>query len=185
MRGSEGCQLASFLREAKGASGVRQRKKRKSRSNMVLDIRKLYVGGLTVDLDRPIDVGTPTEIELEIGLCQRILDSNPLHYDALVLLGDAYTRNGDYQKGLELDIRLAQLKPENETIRYNLACSYALIGQTDNALKNLSKAVDLGYNDVDHLRNDHDLAALKTDPRFQTLVRKLVERKNTSRKDND
>lgn len=105
-----------------------------------------------------------------------------MHYDALVVLGDAYTRNGDYLKGLELDIRLSQLKPENETIRYNLACSYALIGQTDNALKNLSTAVELGYNDVDHLRNDNDLAGLKADPRFQTLVRKLVERTNTSTK---
>lgn len=158
---------------------MRQRKKRKSRSNMTLDIRKLYTGGVTAGLDRPIDVGMPTEIEVEIGLCQRILEKNPLHYDALVLLGDAYTRNGDYLKGLELDIRLSQIKPENETIRYNLACSYALIGQTDNALKNLSKAVDLGYEDVDHLRNDHDLAVLKEDPRFQTLLQKLAEKSNT------
>ncbi len=130
---------------------------------------------MTPGLDRAIDIGMPTEIDVEISLCQGILETNPTHYDALVLLGDAYTRNGDYVKGLELDIRLALIKPENETIRYNLACSYALIGQTDNALKNLSEAVDLGYADVDHLRNDNDLAVLKSDPRFQTLVRKLVE----------
>ncbi len=162
---------------------MRQRKKRLSRSLIGLDIRKLYAGGVSADLDKPIDVGMPSEIDFEIGLCQRILEVNPTHYDALVTLGDAYTRNGDFEKGLELDLRLAQLKPENETIRYNLACSYALIGKTDDALRNLSKAVDLGYNDVEHLCKDHDLAVLKSDPRFQTLVRKLEQQKNPSRKE--
>lgn len=47
---------------------MRQRKKRKSRSIMSLDIRKLYTGGVSSDLDRPIDVGIPTDIEVEIGL---------------------------------------------------------------------------------------------------------------------
>ena len=166
-------------------AAVRQRKKRKSRSNLTLDIEKLYANGVTANLDRPIDVVMPSEIETEIAMCESILEANPAHYDALVLLGDAYTRNGDYVKGLELDIRLSHLRPENGTIRYNLACSYALIGQTDNALKNLSTAVDLGYNDFDHLSNDIDLAVLKSDPRFQTLLQKIVARTNTNDTLND
>lgn len=136
-----------------------------------------------MEFDKTIDVGAMAESEFEIGFFQRVIDANPLHYDALIELGDAYTRNGDYARGLELDLRLAQLKPDNEMVRYNLACSYALTGQTDNALRNLCKAVDLGYNDVDHLCKDHDLAVLKADPRFQTLVQKLVERKNTKTKE--
>ena len=103
----------------------------------------------------------------------------------MVVLGDAYTRAGEFQKGLELDLKLAQLKPENETIRYNLACSYALTGQTDNAIRNLSKALDLGYNDVKHLCEDHDLAPLKGDPRFQKLVEKLVEKNGTNDKNKE
>jgi tetratricopeptide (TPR) repeat protein len=155
---------------------VRHRKKSHSRSSIVLDIAKLYYGGLTIDFDRHIDVGSPSEVEIEIGMCERVLESNPHHYDALALLGDAYTRNGEYQKGLELDLRLAELKPDNGVVAYNLACSYALTGQADNALCNLSKAVELGYNDVEQLCMDNDLALLKSDPRFQTLVQKLVDK---------
>ncbi|HLX62529.1 MAG TPA: hypothetical protein VKX17_14730 [Planctomycetota bacterium] len=144
---------------------------------------KLYVGGMTMDFDKSIDIGTPADNQFEIDFFQRILDANPLHYDALLILGEAYGRAGDYGKGLELDLRLAQLKPQNEKVHYNLARSYALNGQTDNALRNLSKAVDLGYKDVEHLCKDHDLAALKTDPRFQKLVQKLVDKKNTKTKE--
>ena len=151
---------------------------------MVLDIRKLYLGGLTTDLDARIDIGMPDDLEFEIGFCQRVLESLPTHYDALVLLGGAYTRAGEFQKGLELDLKLAQLKPDNETIHYNLACSYALTGQTDNALCNLSKALDLGYNDVAHLCGDNDLAPLKSDPRFHKLVQKLVDQSGAKDKDN-
>lgn len=161
---------------------MRERKKRRSRSNMVLDIRKLYLGGLTCELDAPINIGNPTELDLEIGLCQRVLDAHPNHYDALVTLGEAYTRSGQYQKGLELDLKLAKLRPDNEHIHYNLACSYALAGQADNALRNLSKAVDLGYKDVEHLCKDNDLALLKDDPRFKKLVQKLVEKHAGPRK---
>jgi tetratricopeptide (TPR) repeat protein len=136
-----------------------------------------------MEFDRAIDVGNVFEGQFDIEFCQRIIEANPLHYDALMVLGDAYTRNGDYVRKLELDLRLAQLKPESEMVCYNLACSYALTGQTDHALCNLNKAVDLGYNDVEHLCKDHDLAVLKADPRFQVLVRKLVERKNTKSKE--
>ena len=83
-----------------------------------------------------------------------------------VLLGDAFTRKGEYQKGLEFDLRLSQLKPENKLIRYNLACSYALTGQKDKALNCLNKAVELGYTDLEHLRKDTDLDTIKSDPRF-------------------
>jgi len=152
---------------------VRKRSARKSRSNMVLDLRKLYVTGLSPDLFKAIETPMPADVDIEIGMCEQILNINPNHFEALVLLGDAYTRKGEYQKGLELDIRLSTIKPENKLIRYNLACSYALTGQKEKALNCLDKAVELGYSDIEHLRQDHDLDPIKTDPRFQSLIKKM------------
>jgi adenylate cyclase len=150
---------------------------------LVLDIGKLYFGGVTADWSRPIVSDATPQVEFEIQFCQRVLERAPAHYDALTLLGEAYTRHGDFDKGLELDLKLAQLQPRNGMVRYNLACSYALTGRTDDALKNLSTAVDLGYNDVEHLCKDKDLAVLKEDPRFQTLVEKLVAKRRGQHND--
>lgn len=153
---------------------MRKRNGRKSRSNLVLDLRKLYMGGLSPDLFKPIDTPIPSEAEVEIEMCEQILRSNPDHFEALVLLGDAYTRRGDYAKGLEFDLRLSKIKPDNKLIRYNLACSYALTGEKEKALLCLNKAVELGYRDIEHLRQDHDLDGIKSDPRFQSLIKKIA-----------
>lgn len=140
---------------------------------MVLDIRKLYSAGLTYDVFRPLDVPQPDEASFEIEFCENILTSNPDHFETLVLLGDAYTRKGDFSRGLDLDLRLSDMRPDNKNIRYNLACSYALMGQKEKALNSLTKAIDLGYNDIKHLREDHDLDAIKNDPRFATLLGRM------------
>jgi tetratricopeptide (TPR) repeat protein len=152
---------------------VRKRTARKSRSNMVLDVRKLYLGGLAGDLLKPIETPLPDENDFDIEFCNAILGSNAVHFEALVLLGDAYTRKGEFKKGLELDLRLTQMRPDNKNIQYNLACSYALTGQTERAVECLTKAVELGYRDVQHLREDHDLDAIKSDPRFLSMLERL------------
>jgi tetratricopeptide (TPR) repeat protein len=147
---------------------------------MVLDLRKLYLSGLSFDLFKAIDGSPfPVEAELEVEFCEDILRNHPDHFEALVLLGDAYTRKGEYQKGLELDLRLSNIKPDNNLIRYNLACSYALTGQKEKAINNLNKAVELGYADVEHLRQDRDLEVLKADPRFQNIIKRLMSEHQT------
>jgi hypothetical protein len=54
---------------------------------------------------------------------------------------------------------------------YNLACSYALLKKVDPAIKALRKAIELGYCDFRYLREDHDLDAIRHDPRFRQLLR--------------
>ena len=161
---------------------MRKRNRRHSRSSLPLDLRQAYLDGLAVNLFKPFDLPQPKDTEFEIQFCKEILRSNAHHFEALVLLGDAYTRNGEYQKGLEMDLRLSRMKPENKFVRYNLACSYALTGQNDKALLNLNKAVELGYRDVEQLRQDKDLEPIKSDPRFQSLIKKLSADRPQARK---
>lgn len=139
----------------------------------MLDFRQAYLDGLSGNLFKAIETPLPTDTEFEIQFCKEVLRANANHFEALVLLGDAYTRNGDYEKGLEMDLRLSRIKPDNKLVRYNLACSYALTGQKDKAILSLNKAIELGYCDIEHLSQDRDLDAIKSDPRFQDIVKKL------------
>ncbi|HMJ70267.1 MAG TPA: tetratricopeptide repeat protein [Cyclobacteriaceae bacterium] len=56
---------------------------------------------------------------------------------------------------------------------YNRACGYAHLGETVRVFDNLNKAADLGYNSREQYENDQDLAAIKSDKRFRTLMGKL------------
>lgn len=98
---------------------------------------------------------------------------NPANVESLAELGHALTRLGRHEEGLAVDQRLVRLAPDNSTVHYNLACSLALLERTDEALDALERAVELGYDDAEHLVQDQDLAALRGEPRFEELVRRL------------
>ena len=49
---------------------------------------------------------------------------------------------------------------------YNLACSEALLGETDAALEHLARAVELHPPFAEAAREDDDFASLREDPRF-------------------
>lgn len=53
---------------------------------------------------------------------------------------------------------------------YNIACSYALLGDKEQALKWLEKSIDMGFPDLSHVQTDADLKALHDDLRFKELV---------------
>jgi hypothetical protein len=69
-----------------------------------------------------------------------------------------------------LDRRLVELLPDDFLARYNLACSLARAGQSDEAIDSLSRAILLGYDDLAHMESDPDLESLKSHPDFQALL---------------
>lgn len=102
------------------------------------------------------------------------LTRHPENLQALAELGHLHTLQGNLERGLAIDRRLVRLVPEDPTARYNLACSLALTGRRDEALDCLELAVQLGYDEPAHLLQDEDLASLRGEPRFQTLVARLT-----------
>lgn len=110
--------------------------------------------------------------DFEISFYEKIVREKPDYVEALTALAGAYTAKGFYEKGLAIDKRLARLCGKDPVVFYNLACSYALIGQTDDAFEALHRAVKLGYRDFQYLERDKDLKSLHQDPRFQTLISK-------------
>ncbi len=119
---------------------------------------------------------SPRDLPFEVSLYEAVLARDPSNIEALTALGEAYTKQGRHTLGLEVDQRLARLRPQDPLVRYNLACSLALTGQVDAAFSALSLAVELGYSDTAHLERDPDLEALRADSRFQEVRQRLAAR---------
>lgn len=109
----------------------------------------------------------------EITFYERLIKENPNFIQALSCLGDAYTDKGFYEEGLEIDKRLVKLKPEDPYVHYNFACSLSLTGDVANALKELKKAVLLGYKDFSYIVEDPDLESVRKHPLFKDFFNKL------------
>lgn len=116
-------------------------------------------------------------LDFEIEFYERVLREAPDFKQALVALGDAYTRKGHYHKGLKIDKKLTKLKPSDPIVFYNLSCSYSLLEMKDLALGALNRAIDLGYDDFNYLKKDPDLNNLRDDIRFQELISKFINSK--------
>lgn len=109
------------------------------------------------------------ELDFEISFYENLLKNKPDFAEALVALGEAYTRKGRYEDGLQIDKRLAQLKPEDPSVYYNLACSYSLLKMADPSLEALKNAIRLGYRDTAFMDKDPDLDFIRRDRRYREL----------------
>jgi len=117
------------------------------------------------------------QIRYEIKLFESLLSQKPHYAEALVALADLYTKIGEIKKGLVLDERLAVLLPDDDTVFYNLACSLCLTGQIKKAYEALKQAVDLGYDDLEHLKHDSDLKLLRKSKIYGPKLRLLLPSK--------
>ena len=125
------------------------------------------------------------DLEFEVGFFEGISRRDPNFIEALQILGDAYTKTGQWEKGLEIDQRLAKLCPDNALVFYNLACSYSLMKQLDAAFAALGQAVNLGYNDARWLIKDPDLDNLRRDNRFEKIRTDLSKKPDSSPRSSD
>lgn len=110
------------------------------------------------------------DTEFELCFYEKILDEAPDFVEALIAIGDLYTRLGMIDKGLEVDQRLSCLRPDDGTVLYNLACSYALLGDIDKSFGAMKLALENGYDDLDYLKVDDHLEKLREDKRFQEYI---------------
>jgi tetratricopeptide (TPR) repeat protein len=110
------------------------------------------------------------EFEAMTPIYEQALCGDPDDIGTISWLAHAYTRIGRVSDGLLLDQRLIGLLPDDPTARYNLGCSFAMLGRVEEALETLERAIELGYRDGDLMREDEDLASLRTEPRFQRLL---------------
>jgi tetratricopeptide (TPR) repeat protein len=120
------------------------------------------------------------DLDIRIGFMEGVVGRDPGYVEALQVLGDDYTRRGKFIAGLRVDQQLAQLRPLDPLVHYNLACSYSLTGYFNQALAALERALNLGYRDFPWMDKDPDLDDLRQHPLYQKLrarVREIKARK--------
>jgi len=108
-------------------------------------------------------------LDIEISFLEGVTRRDPEYVDALQILGDDYTRRGKFEQGLMVDLRLAQLRPSDPLVHYNLGCSLALTDRPDAAFESLNRALDAGYRDFRWMSKDPDLALFRKHPLYRKL----------------
>ena len=120
-----------------------------------------------------------SQLDFEIEFFERILSRDPNYVEVLMNLGDLFTKKGCHRRALQVDLRLARLRPKNSEVFYNLACSYALLNLAAESIDALQQAVKLGFSDLDYLLSDPDLTSIRAQPLFHRLVAKIASRPGT------
>lgn len=114
--------------------------------------------------------GTLGQLDFDIDFFERLLARSPQSIEPLRVLAELVSKKGQFQRAVELDRRLVHLLPDDFLARYNLACSLARAGRADEAIDALSRAILLGYDDLEHMESDPDLESLHGHPDFLALL---------------
>ena len=125
---------------------------------------------------QPLSGKEKRELDIEIEFLSGLIERDPEYVEALQLLGDDFTKRGQFNDGLKIDQHLSRLLPEDSMVFYNLACSYSLTDRIDDSITALNKAVHLGYDDSKWMDTDPDLNKVRTDPRYQSIRHQLTKK---------
>lgn len=107
---------------------------------------------------------------------QKVEHHLQLHPDdtrAVYLGSGALCGLGDRVRALEWADRALAMDPQEAAVLYNVACTYALLNETDKAIDCLEKAFHQGFGHKEWVVNDPDLVSLRDHPRYQCLVWEL------------
>jgi tetratricopeptide (TPR) repeat protein len=123
--------------------------------------------------------------EEQILFYKGILEAAPGYLEARVQLANLLTKVGRYEEGLLHDLDLAQRRPNDPTILYNLACSYSLVGRLESSCQTLFKAMEKGFDNLKLLFGDQDLDALRKSHFWPEIVERLKALSKNDKPDNE
>ena len=84
-------------------------------------------------------------------------------------------RHGDVKQALALTKQAHDAGPEDSIVLFNLACFNALLGNTDEALAWLEKAIEGGFYAPGKIASDTDLQSLRGDPKYEAALARAAE----------
>jgi serine/threonine protein kinase/Tfp pilus assembly protein PilF len=105
-----------------------------------------------------------------LALMQSSLELNPDDARAANLAAGVYASLGEAEPAIMYAERSLAIDPEDPMLLYNVACTYASLGRIDQAITCLERAVDKGFGHREWIDNDPDLAPLRSNPKYQSIV---------------
>jgi tetratricopeptide (TPR) repeat protein len=114
------------------------------------------------------------EYDRAMADCNESIRINPSAYGytgrALV-----YAAKKEYDKAIKDLNEAIRLNPKSFTAFYNRACCFALLGRTGQAVDDLGRSLELGNRNFEHMEKDNDLDTIRSDPRYQELIKKYAK----------
>ena len=98
------------------------------------------------------------------------LELNPDDARACQLGAGLAANLGERDAAMDYARRALTINPDDPLLLYNIACMHALLGNPNDSLDCLEKAVDKGYGQKDWVEHDSDLNSLRELPRFQRIL---------------
>ncbi|HEY6838218.1 MAG TPA: tetratricopeptide repeat protein, partial [Geobacteraceae bacterium] len=100
----------------------------------------------------------------------RALELDPRSAPVLLALGNISLAQRDLVKARELYLRALASGGDNPEAEYGLACLESLSGHHQEALAHLVRATRLGFRDMERIRTNRELDAVRTLPGFKQLM---------------
>ena len=110
------------------------------------------------------------KIDEAVKILQELVKVNPedprLHYD----LGTLYYKKGEFDKAIYQYQKSLSIRPDNPSTYYNIACMYSMQNRVEKSIDFLKKAIEKGYDNWDHIRNNRDLENVRGSSQYKKLV---------------
>jgi tetratricopeptide (TPR) repeat protein len=103
-------------------------------------------------------------------LYERLVQIHPESYRYWYRLGVCRRRQKEYERAIEAFQKAQALGTPASIVGYDIAATYAAMGQPERATERLTDAVKQGYAQPDEMSNDLDLRSIREDPRFRELL---------------
>lgn len=84
--------------------------------------------------------------------------------------GINFFRNFDYEEAIKAFEDALELKYDDASTHFNIACAFSLMEDAPRAFYHLEKAVGFGFNRFDKIQNHEALAYLRSQPEFDQFV---------------
>lgn len=127
----------------------------------------VFLGAAYTGLGRKAEARSYHTRSLEVA--KQNLADNPGDVRALYLGAISWARIGRRKEALEWAAKALALDSEDSAVLYNLACLYAVLHRSEEALKCLRKVVRSGWR-KEWIKNDPDLNSLRGQVEFQRLL---------------
>ena len=108
-----------------------------------------------------------------VKLVEQHVDLNPDDARAWSLGATASANLADSERAVQYAERAIAVDPEDPMLLYNVACTYGVLGKTEECLNALEQAVSKGWGDRSWLEHDSDMDSIRDTARYKAIVQAM------------
>lgn len=112
--------------------------------------------------------------ERSLAIIDKHLELYPNDVRAVYMsAGSSWIARRDREDALRRLRRAMEMDPDSQSVRYNVACTYAMLGMADEAMDVLEHNIAAGWGQRSWVEHDPDWRAVHGHPRFRELLDRM------------